>query len=58
MTTATEKPVAEMKIRIPAPIRTWIEERAVRNRRTLNSEILIALEAVMASEKTKEDKVQ
>lgn len=45
--------VEDLKIRIPAEIKTWLRERADQNCRTMNGEILALLKSVKAEKQAK-----
>jgi len=38
-------------VRMPEELKNWLKQRAVRNRRSANSEILAMLESIRSSEK-------
>lgn len=35
---------AQVKVRLPADLKTWLQHQALDNRRTLNSEVVLRLE--------------
>lgn len=43
---------AEMKIRVPLELKTWIENRSIRNHRKMNGEIVAVLSAIREAENT------
>lgn len=43
---------AQVKVRLPAELKTWLQHQALDNRRTLNSEVVLRLEQSQARQTT------
>jgi len=44
--------IADMKVRLPADLKGWLEMRSIRNHRSMNKEFVAILAAVREGEET------